>query len=155
MTVNIQVRAFSSNKLQLFSYTILEDYLPTLYTQREIRNKGAVYHLFVRPSSIHSVFLVCLFGSGSRKLHENISKTRGRWLAVKAGNWSSTRNSWVKVARHFFGCVMALRKQDHVIVGEDKEERIVCWLVAYRPSNRLVYLRDGSAQTILRAATLR
>ena len=26
MTVNIQVRAFSSNKLQLFSYTILEDY---------------------------------------------------------------------------------------------------------------------------------
>ena len=27
MIVNIQVRAFSSNKLQLFSYTILEDYL--------------------------------------------------------------------------------------------------------------------------------
>ena len=26
MIVNIQVRAFSSNKLQLFSYTILEDY---------------------------------------------------------------------------------------------------------------------------------
>ena len=24
----------------------------------------------------------------------------------------------------------------------------VCWLVALRPSNRLVYLRDGSAQTI-------
>ena len=33
--------------------------------------------------------------------------------------------------------------------------RFVCWLVAYRPSNMLVYLRDGSAQTILRAATLR
>ena len=33
--------------------------------------------------------------------------------------------------------------------------RIVCLLVAYRPSNRLVYLRDGSAQTIWRAATLR
>ena len=30
-----------------------------------------------------------------------------------------------------------------------------CLLVAERPSNRLVYLRDGSAQTILRAATLR
>ena len=30
-----------------------------------------------------------------------------------------------------------------------------CWLVAYRPSNMRVYLRDGSAQTILRAATLR
>ena len=32
---------------------------------------------------------------------------------------------------------------------------IVCLLVAWRPSNMLVYLRDGSAQTILRAATLR
>ena len=29
---------------------------------------------------------------------------------------------------------------------------VVCWLVAQRPSNMLVYLRDGSAQTILRAA---
>ena len=29
------------------------------------------------------------------------------------------------------------------------------WLVAYRPSNMRVYLRDGSAQTSLRAATLR
>ena len=28
-------------------------------------------------------------------------------------------------------------------------------LVALHPSNRLVYLRDGSAQTVLRAATLR
>ena len=32
---------------------------------------------------------------------------------------------------------------------------LFCWLVAYRPSNMRVYLRDGSAQTILRAATLR
>ena len=34
----------------------------------------------------------------------------------------------------------------------------VCWLVGWllnSPSNMLVYLRDGSAQTILRAATLR
>ena len=38
---------------------------------------------------------------------------------------------------------------------DDKEEEVVCWLVAKRPSNMLVYLRDGSAQTILRAATLR
>ena len=30
-----------------------------------------------------------------------------------------------------------------------------CWLVAYRPSNMLAYLRDGSAQTIVSAATLR
>ena len=34
-------------------------------------------------------------------------------------------------------------------------ESLFCWLVAYRPSNMLVYLRDGSAQTNLRAATLR
>ena len=32
---------------------------------------------------------------------------------------------------------------------------LFCLLVAYRPSNMLVYLRDGSAQTSLRAATLR
>ena len=31
----------------------------------------------------------------------------------------------------------------------------VCCLVASRPSDRLVYLRDGSTQTIVRAATLR
>ena len=31
----------------------------------------------------------------------------------------------------------------------------VCLLVASRPSNMRVYLRDGAAQTILRAATLR
>ena len=31
----------------------------------------------------------------------------------------------------------------------------VCWLVAYRPSNSPVYLRDGSTQTTVRAATLR
>ena len=36
-----------------------------------------------------------------------------------------------------------------------KKMMIVCWLLAYSPSNRLVYLRDGSAQTSLRAATLR
>ena len=40
-------------------------------------------------------------------------------------------------------------------VETKKQWRFVCWLVAYRPSNMRVYLRDGSAQTILRAATLR
>ena len=35
------------------------------------------------------------------------------------------------------------------------EDVLFCLLVAYRPSNMRVYLRDGSAQTILRAATLR
>ena len=38
---------------------------------------------------------------------------------------------------------------------EGRRVQFVCLLVAYRPSNRQVYLRDGSAQTILRAATLR
>ena len=33
--------------------------------------------------------------------------------------------------------------------------QLIYWLVAWRPSNMLVYLTDGSAQTILRAATLR
>ena len=32
---------------------------------------------------------------------------------------------------------------------------VCCLLVALRPSNMLVYVRDGSAQTSLRAATLR
>ena len=36
-----------------------------------------------------------------------------------------------------------------------RSKKFVCWLVASRPSNRLVYLWDGSAQTLLRAATLR
>ena len=40
-----------------------------------------------------------------------------------------------------------------VMMVGDKDD--VCLLVAYRPSNMRVYLRDGSAQTILRAATLR
>ena len=31
----------------------------------------------------------------------------------------------------------------------------VCLLAALRPGNMLVYLRDGSAQTVVRAATLR
>ena len=38
---------------------------------------------------------------------------------------------------------------------DGKDEGLFCLLVAYRPSNMRVYLRDGSAQTILRAATLR
>ena len=32
---------------------------------------------------------------------------------------------------------------------------VVGWLVAYCPSNMLLYLRDGSAPTSIRAATLR
>ena len=40
-------------------------------------------------------------------------------------------------------------------VPHGKEDLLVGWLVAYRPNNMQVYLRDGSAQTFLRAATLR
>ena len=39
--------------------------------------------------------------------------------------------------------------------GASPQVWFVCWLAAYRPSNMRVYLRDGFAQTILRAATLR
>ena len=39
--------------------------------------------------------------------------------------------------------------------GVSGYHEIVCLLVVQRPSNMLEYLRDGSAQTILRAATLR
>ena len=38
---------------------------------------------------------------------------------------------------------------------DTRSMEFVCWLVAERPSNMRVYPRDGSAQTILRAATLR
>ena len=50
------------------------------------------------------------------------------------------------------------KKTEEEEEGEEEEEEVclfVCWLDALSPSHRLVYLRDGSAQTILRAATLR
>ena len=39
--------------------------------------------------------------------------------------------------------------------GVERGKGLVCCLVALRPSKMLVYLRDGSAQTNLCAATLR
>ena len=39
--------------------------------------------------------------------------------------------------------------------GESGRQGVVCLLVAQRPSNRPVNLRDGFAQTIVHAATLR
>ena len=54
-----------------------------------------------------------------------------------------------------------MRERETVLksMGERGLERsdgvFVCWLVAQRPSNMRVYLREGSAQTILCAATLR
>ena len=43
-----------------------------------------------------------------------------------------------------------------ILVGVEKLiGLIVCWLVALRPSNMQVYLMDGSAQTVVGAATLR
>ena len=39
--------------------------------------------------------------------------------------------------------------------GGRKRQRFVCWLDALCPSNMLVYLRDGFAQTRVRAATMR
>ena len=36
-----------------------------------------------------------------------------------------------------------------------RKKLFVCWLLAQRPSNMLVYLRDASTQTIVHAARLR
>ena len=44
---------------------------------------------------------------------------------------------------------MSLLPLDHIALA-----LALCLLVASRPSNMLVYLRDGSAQTIVNAATL-
>ena len=55
---------------------------------------------------------------------------------------------------HAVSCVMSGLQQSHRSCGV-WAVLFVCLLVAYRPSNMRVYLRDGSAQTILRAATLR
>ena len=50
---------------------------------------------------------------------------------------------------------MAEHPATHVAYCVTPKVRTCCLLVALRPSNMRVYLRDGSAQTILRAATLR
>ena len=51
--------------------------------------------------------------------------------------------------------VTVTMKKTMMVTMTAAHKRFVCWLLASHPSNRLVYLRDGSAQTILRAATLR
>ena len=56
---------------------------------------------------------------------------------------------WVKEKARFI-CSFCL-----TVAAISISECCCCLLVAYRPSNMRVYLRDGSAQTILRAATLR
>ena len=68
---------------------------------------------------------------------------------------SRTGPAW-REGRHQ-GCQ---REELAVMVWEIDEGTNVCgllvdWLVASRPSNLLVYLRDGSAQTMLHAVTLR
>ena len=44
---------------------------------------------------------------------------------------------------------------DHGLLEPNVQETFVCWLVGCLTSNMRVHLRDGSAQTIVRAATLR
>ena len=53
------------------------------------------------------------------------------------------------------GCTSLLQDLVYSDVCVDQHVVVVGWLVALRPSNMPVYLRDGSAQTVLRVATLR
>ena len=43
----------------------------------------------------------------------------------------------------------------HIVAHQVSQTTKVCWLVASRASDMLVYLRDGCAQTVVRAATQR
>ena len=57
---------------------------------------------------------------------------------------------------HLWSTVNCNSTAHKLIHGNTQPDRdVCCLLVAYRPSNMLVYLRDGSAQRSLRAATLR
>ena len=47
-----------------------------------------------------------------------------------------------------------LGNHSHLMAKEKSRSLFVGWLLNV-PANRLVYLRDGSVKTILRAATLR
>ena len=53
MIVNIQVRAFSSNKLQLFSYTIMEDY-PTCVGDAQPAHIQLIYGSAKEESNIYN-----------------------------------------------------------------------------------------------------
>ena len=61
--------------------------------------------------------------------------------------WRRSKVKVLRVARRT--CVCRLRAVFAL------ERKAVCWLVAQRPSNMLVYLSDGSARTSVGAATLR
>ena len=81
-----------------------------------------------------------------------------RWLLiVPATCWCI---SWTHLRRWFCCCSLGcLSSQQHASVSQGRifEDSFICCcsLVAYRPSNMLVYPSDGSGQTILHAATLR
>ena len=87
---------------------------------------------------------------------------------------SQVREKWVTVCSVLLvQCVVEFRKSSKFIgrwhswencpvvpliqtaVQLDYVQLVTVWLLAYRPSNRLVCHRDRSAQTVVRAATLR
>ena len=86
--------------------------------------------------------------SSRRKMKRQTEETMGR--QHQRVDWPSmehhTTESWEQRGVEEAGCKI-YRGAPTVM--------FVCWLVAYRPSNMQMYLRDRSAQTILRAATLR
>ena len=90
------------------------------------------------------------------------------WLEMPLGNIESTpRKASRYVYRTGCGCSSPVKighcgvERTSIVLSKCSRlvfishRMFVDWLVAYCPSNMLVYLRDGSAWTILRAATLK
>ena len=89
MIVNIQVRAFSFNKLQLFSYTILEDYQQIYEVVKVIKIKlkeknpnmsASVTQILLKQNQLTRLLWSDMFavqGSNSTEWHQSV--WRGRW----------------------------------------------------------------------------
>ena len=95
-----------------------------------------------------------------QQVHQDKQLTKCRRIL---GKYFLSTLSWCSWKRSSFG-KPAMKKPEnstkHVLVtlmgnASHLTPAAVCWLVVYRPSNMLLYLRDRSAQTILPAATLR
>ena len=111
---------------------LVKPILRTLHTSNKVYRKSDQAHLFI-------YIIKNTWDNWYRwKLCETIDKGSNHTIKL-----ISIRIASVKTTRTTAGCVWSVWTF------------VVCWLVAYRPSNMRVYLRDGSAQTILRAATLR
>ena len=84
----------------------------------------------------------------------NVGANKGECWADVGANEGERRCDVRREGNANDGAMLGRMKVSVGNVGASKV-CLFCLLVAYRPSNMQVYLRDGSAQTILRAATLR